>query len=350
MANRVEDDHPAIPELHALVHRSESGVTRAVVAPAWGAAVVALSVQETDWSWPVPVLEAVDLATMAAKPTSYGIPLLAPVPGRTGRDQSGRCTYRGEEYRLVPARHGFLRDLGWEIDRRSADAVVCAVEVRPDGPGPGRYGFPFHFRAEHEVRLVAGELRSRVRLTNTGDRVQPLSVGWHPYLHRAGACTLRIPAGGRWQLDGRPEPVPTGRVLEVAEQYDFRHGRPLRPEEHWDDVFTELSPDPRGNADCWLEERAGLATRGGTVDLRLRRFVRFSTAGEGERRPVRHVQLYTPPGRPALAIEPLSSPPDGLNLLAARNPRADVCELEPGASAAFEIAVGLEAAAGGGES
>ena len=104
---------PCVREVltHALVHRSENGVTRAVVAPAWGAAVVALSVQETDWSWPVPVLEAVDLATMAAKPTSYGIPLLAPVPGRTGRDQSGRCTYRGEEYRLVPTRHGFLRDL-----------------------------------------------------------------------------------------------------------------------------------------------------------------------------------------------------------------------------------------------
>ena len=94
MANRVEDDHPAIPELHALVHRSENGVTRAVVAPAWGAAVVALSVQETDWSWPVPVLEAVDLATMAAKPTSYGIPLLAPVPGRTGRDHQADHQHR----------------------------------------------------------------------------------------------------------------------------------------------------------------------------------------------------------------------------------------------------------------
>ncbi len=346
MANQDQAGHPTLPALHLLTHRSETGVTRAAVAPAWGAAVVALTVQQTDWSWPVPVLEAVDPATLAVKPTSYGIPLLAPTPGRTGRDQSGRCTYGGEEYRLVPPRHGFLRDLEWQVDRRSAEAIVCAVEVRPDGPGPGRHGFPFQFRAEHEVRLTEGELRSTVRLTNTGDRVQPLNVGWHPYLHRAGECTVRVPAAGRWQLDGRPEPIPTGRVVAVTGADDFRAGRPLRPDERWDDVFTDLGPD-HGIVECWIEERTALATRSGMAGFRLRRFVRFAADGDGERRPVRHVQLYTPPGRPALAIEPLSAPPDGLNLLAAGNPRADVCELEPGASAAFEIAVGLEAAAAG---
>lgn len=345
MANPAGD--PArIFSLHRLTQRSEAGTTRAVVAPAWGAGVVALSVQRPDWAWPVPVLEAVDVATLAAKPTSFGIPLLAPAPGRTGRDQSGLFRYRGEEYRLAPPRHGFLRNLAWEVTRRSADEIVCTVEVRPEGEGPGRYGFPYRFRAEHRVRAAPGELRSRLRLTNTGERTQPLNAGWHPYLHCEGEGTVSLPAAGRWQLDGRPEPIPTGRVLAVARDDDFRAGRRLKPDERWDDVFTDLAADAEGIAHCWVEERSRLLGRDGTETLwRLRRFVRFSTAGASEPRPIRHVQLYLPPGRRAVAIEPLSAPPDALNLLARGHERADVCELEPGESAAFEIAVGLEAEA-----
>lgn len=347
MANPA-GDHAEIGPFCLLTHRSETVITRAAVAPGWGAGVVALSVQESGWAWPVPVLEAVDAATLAAKPTSYGMPLLVPTPGRTGRDQSGRFGYRDGEYRLDPPRHGFLRGLAWEVARRSADAVTCAVEVRPEGPGPGRYGFPFEFRAEHEVRLAAGELRSCLRLTNTGGRVQPLAVGWHPYLHRGGECVVRLPAAGRWQLDGGKEPIPTGTVLAVGDDDDFREGRHLRPEERWDDVFTDLAADRSGSVDCRLEERTEVLRTDGTgARVRLVRYVRFSSTGSGGTRPVRNVQLYVPPGRPAVAIEPLSAPPDALNLLASGHPRADVCELEPGESARFEIALGLEAGPAG---
>ena len=69
-------------ELYPLVCGDDEGVTTAVVAPCWGANVLALSYQSREWAWPIPVLEAVDIASIAAKPTSYGVPILAPTPGR----------------------------------------------------------------------------------------------------------------------------------------------------------------------------------------------------------------------------------------------------------------------------
>lgn len=331
-----------------LLQATHDGVTTlAAVTPAWGANVVALSVRHRDWAWPVPVLETVDLATLAAKPTSFGMPLLAPTPGRVGRDQSGIITYRGREHRLRPSRHGFLRGLPWQVVGGGADRLVCAVEI---DPAREDRGFPFHFRAEHEVALVAGGLRSRVRLENLGSRPQPLDVGWHPYLQCSGPCRVRIPARGRWRLDGRPEPTPTGEVAPVGPEDDFRAGREVPEDEHWDDVFTDLvaDEDDGGGATSWVEQRARVrAASGEDLDLRLRRYVRVDLpAGRASPPPVAHVQLYTAPGRDAISIEPLSAPPNAINLRAQGHDRARFCEVAPGDSASFEITVGLRVADG----
>ena len=56
---------------------------------------------------------------------------------------------------------------------------------------------------------------------------------------------------------------------------------------------------------------------------------------------LRHIQLYTPPGRPAIAVEPFSSPPNALNLLAEGHEHVDVRELPPAAEASFHMALAL---------
>lgn len=326
--------------LIALSHGDANGTTAAVVAPGWGANVVALCFQAADWAWPAPILEAVDIAAIAQKPPSYGMPILAPTPGRVGRNQSGDFTYRGREYRLRPGRHGFLRSLAWEVTDRSADALTCEVEVVA-ARTLAEHGFPFHFKAEHRIELGPGRLRSRVRVTNTGDTVQPIAVGWHPYLHRAGACRVRIPAAGRWQLNDQPEPTPTGQILAVEGRDDFRLGRVVPPEEAWDDLFTDLAAED-GATTCWVEQESSvLFSDGSERALTLRRWVRLAQSEEAGACPIPHLQLFTPKGRAAISLEPLSAPPDALNLLANGHPRAGVCECLPGASAAFEVVLGL---------
>lgn len=328
--------------IYQLTAVDSAGVTGAIVVPEWGAGVFGLCYRLDGWSWPLPVLEAVDIATVATSPTSFGMPLLAPTPGRVGRSQSGEFTFEGEHFTVSPTRHGLVRQRPWRVLSASATEIVCAVEVAVEAT-PGEEAFPFRFRAEHRIQLEPGCLRSRLILENRGERAQPLNCGWHPYLHRGGPCRVKIPAGARWELDGEAEPTPTGRIVPLANGESLAHGRPLLPAEHWDDVLTDI--DFRsGAARSWIEEDESVLTRSGEMlPVRVRRFVEIPSEPEIDGRPaVRNVQLYTPPGRRAISIEPLSAPPDAINISARGHERADVCAVAPGDRVEFEITVGIE--------
>ena len=280
------------------------------------------------------------MATVALKPTSYGVPVLAPTPGAVGRNQSGFFSYAGQTYRAVPARHGLLRHLAWDVVEAGAAATRCVLSVVPPAV-TAEPVFPFELKAEYDLHLVPGGFRCSLAVENPAPRTQPLAVGWHPYLYRSGACTVHIPAESRWEIEGEKEPVPTGRILGVQGKDDFRRPRPVPLDEHWDDTFTRL---PDGPVSCWTEEELPVLTKAGdSARARVRRIVRFTTArGAGSAMPLRHIQLYTPPGRSAICIEPLSAPPDAVNLHARGIEDADVCELAPGDRVRFEAEIVAE--------
>jgi galactose mutarotase-like enzyme len=316
-----------------LVERGEAGASSAVVVPSWGANVIASSVQHPDLAWPLPLLESVDLATVALKPTSYGVPLLAPTPGGVGPDQSGVFSYKGRTYR-VPRRHGFLRNRSWEVAESSPSAITCLLNVESASHASDEY-FRFAYQARYEVHAIESGFRCALRIENTGSETQPIDLGWHPYFHRSGICTVQIPGAARWEMTGDGDPMPTGKILPIGGNDDFRKGRVVQTSEHWDDTFTDL-PEQEALT-CWMEESVPVLTKAGSRAVaRVRRAVTFRTQAGGEVRPMRHVQLYTPPSRPAICIEPLSAPPDAINLLSRQHPRADVTELAPGAHARFE--------------
>jgi galactose mutarotase-like enzyme len=170
-------------------------------------------------------------------------------------------------------------------------------------------------------------------------------VGWHPYFYRTGACTVHLPASARWELNAESEPTPTGGLAAVSGKDDFRHSRVMGTDEHWDETFTGL---PAGPVSCWTEELVPLlTTTGRTTRVRVRRLVNW-VAGEmaGGPEPMRHVQLYTPPSRNAICIEPLSAPPDAINLHARKHPQANVCELAPGEEVTYACEMRIEVTLG----
>jgi len=120
-------------------------------------------------------------------------------------------------------------------------------------------------------------------------------------------------------------------------------GRELGDEERWDHVFTDLIA-ANNLTTCSITGRERLLTKLGTVaECRISREVEIkNSSGEGdtsesETRRITNMQLYTPPGRKAVCIEPFSCPPDAINLLARGCAQADVVELAPGQEAAFEM-------------
>lgn len=324
-------------EIVELEHLGGAGVTRASVVPAWGANLVRFGYRQSEWASEISALETVDADALAASPTSFGMPLLAPTPGRVGRNQSGRFRYRGLEYAIAPSRHGMVRQAPWRVVEQGESELRLETEI--EGPAP------FHFRATHQVSLGERLLRSRVGLENIGQRMQPLNVGWHPYLRRPpGPCEVSIPAAGRWVLDDELEPTPTGEIESVgADRVFFAPPRFLESGDHWDDVFTGLEATD-GLAVCWIESEESVALDSGAERrVTVRRVVEVPT-GPADRSlaPVPHVQLYTPPGREAISIEPLSSVPDAINLAGRGVEETGLCEVPPGGRIAFEIALRLE--------
>jgi aldose 1-epimerase len=315
-------------ELHRLTHTGAAGTSTAVVAPAWGANIVGFAFHRQDLLWPISFLETVDAASLAAKPTSYGAPILAPTPGRLGTTP-GAFVFDGREYRMAQARHGFLRNLPWTVVERSPASITCAVEVEPrESLG----SFPFSFRAEHRVTVADGFLHAELSFRSTGAGDQPISAGWHPYLHRDPGCRLLIPAASRWELDTSEEPLPTGRLSPVGGASDFRGGRVLDSAEHWDVTLSDLAMAD-GVATSSLDSELSVLNAGGQrVEIAVRRVVRS---------PLANVQLYTAPGRAAIAVEPFSSPPNAVNLLAAGHTHAGVHRLRPDHAVRFAMALGL---------
>jgi galactose mutarotase-like enzyme len=110
-------------------------------------------------------------------------------------------------------------------------------------------------------------------------------------------------------------------------------------------VFTGLELESENTLDCWTEGREEIVMKDGhRAVMNVRRHVEIPACLAGsEHRPIRHVQLYTPPGRNAICLEPLSAPPNAVNLAARNNAHADLCELAPTAQALFEMRIRMEA-------
>lgn len=326
-----------------LVCQDDSGLTRASIAPTWGANVIAISYQAAEWSYPAPILEPVDPSALSASPSSYGIPILAPTPGRVGKNQSGEFTYRGKNYRIKPTRHGFLRHKSWKIQQFDSDHLICRTSVDVTNSPESKDFFPFHFNATASFQVSPAKLTCRVTLENTAQYIQPLDLGWHPYFYQLGNHVVQIPAGLVWELDSEQEPTPTGKTQEVTGLYDFRSGRQIDSSEHWDHIFTGL--DLAGDeAHCYLEEVFPVELNSGiSKNVRIRKNLWVTTEHpSGSVLPFNNIQLYTPAGRRAIALEPLSAPPDAINMHS-RQMTDCLSEVAPGEKVTFTLVLQIVA-------
>ncbi|MGH9943641.1 MAG: aldose 1-epimerase, partial [Pyrinomonadaceae bacterium] len=267
---------------------------------------------------PEDVLEPVSFADFKQKPTSYGIPILCPFPNRVS---DGHFFFGGEQFKVEPPRHGFVRDKPWRVEARGASSREGAwVKASFDAglyPEKILRQFPFPFYLEVTYRLKDARLEMETLARNAGEKTMPMGFGIHPYFRRPVAGTLTVPAGARWEL---ADSLPTGEIVNVEGTYDLR--RPANVSElKLDDIYTRLVADADGLARCVLEDKEkGVST---VVEFEVTQFP--------------HVVVYTPPApRRAICVEPNTCPTDAFNL-EARGVPSNVIALGPGESVNFKI-------------
>lgn len=234
--------------------------------------------------------------------------LLLPWPNRIA---DGRYRFGGRELQLPlsevgrgHASHGLVRWAAWRPVERGGDAVTLAYRLMAQ---PG-YPWTLDLTARYEVG--SGGLSVTVAATNRSSTTAPFAAGAHPYL-TVGAgpvdeWELTVPAATALRTDERK--IPTESVEVAGGPLDVRGGERLG-DRVLDTAYTDLDRDADG--------RATVTLRGpdGGVGLWMDDAYRW-------------VQVYSaddlPQPRMALAVEPMTAPPDAFNS------DTDVIAVEPG--------------------
>ncbi|AKE88895.1 aldose 1-epimerase family protein [Rhodococcus aetherivorans] len=242
--------------------------------------------------------------------------VLAPWPNRI---RDGHFYFDGIEHQLAltePERgnavHGFAWHRDWVLVSHNDSRIEQALDV-------GLHkGWPYQLRltATHEVGDDG--LTVTHTATNVGGYHSPFGLGVHPYVRAGDApvdeCTLRLAAGTRLPLDpGRGLPNAYSQPVEGTE-FDFTAPRPLRGVE-LEAPYSALDVDVDGRArhDLRGPDGRGVQLWAGREFAWLQVF----TAGA--------VPELEYPGRGrALALEPMTCPPDAFNL------GIDLVVLQPG--------------------
>jgi aldose 1-epimerase len=223
--------------------------------------------------------------------------LLLPWPNRIG---DGRYSFGGSEHQLPidePERgnaiHGLTRWVGWLGEPSSPARLVMRHRLL------ARPGYPHRLDLSAAYELDGSGLRVTVTAVNVGASTAPFGAGAHPYV-QAGAplidgCLLRVPASTALRTDFRS--LPAGRVPVEGTGLDFRRPRAIG-DTPLDTPYTDLLRDPDGLARVSLQAPSG------------RRVVVWCDAAH------RWLQIFSGDGlssagrRTALAIEPMTCPPD----------------------------------------
>lgn len=223
--------------------------------------------------------------------------VLVPWPNRTA---GGRWTWRGQPQQLAlsepvagNAIHGLLRHTFYRCTEHGADAVTLRAVIAPQP------GWPVPLDTAVRYAVAADGLTVTHTVRNVGADPVPFGVGAHPYLRAGDAatddCVLTLAASTVLPLE---RGLPAGPARPVDGGLDLRSGRPVRGLD-LDHAFGGCAP---ADGDTLVRHR--LSGPDGGVEL-------WADPDFG------WVQVFTPadhPGRGrALAVEPMTCPPDALN-------------------------------------
>lgn len=234
--------------------------------------------------------------------------VLVPWPNRVrdGRWTHGDATLQLDitEPERNTALHGLLQFTDYEVRERTDAAVTLAASVPP------QHGWPFFLDTWVRYELRGHGLRVTHGVTNRSTERAPWAVGSHPYLRIGSTPTeqlrLTVPAAEFYEVDERLNP--TGIASVDGTPSDLRETKVIGDLD-LDTAYRGLSPVD--GASAWLESPDG-------ARLELLQDADWD-----------YVQVFTAtPWMPvggfpktdrggergwAVAVEPMTAPPDALN-------------------------------------
>ena len=249
---------------------------------------------------------------------------LAPFPGRVAY---AKFNWNGGDYQLVNnvswaphALHGFLQNKEWKFVSFESDSEKCVATFAIDWPGAFT-GFPFPFRAVNKITFTGESYTVESSVTNIGATDLPYSEGWHPYYtlgEKINGLTMTLPESNLASLDKAD--IPTG---EFKPDLRFVGGRAIG-DEFINDCFCLNQGESTfisKNKKIFENILATVELKSDTKSLQI-----WQKVGDEQ---YNAIQIYTPPDRMSIAIEPMTAEPDTLNH------HRDLIVIKPGESRTF---------------
>lgn len=220
---------------------------------------------------------------------------LAPYPNRTA---AGNFSFNNMDYQLpldgvdpYNAIHGFVFNQPFKLEEIELydSSAICKLSYQYSGDYLG-YPFPFILHLKIQISLTTG-FAVELSMENTGDTSLPCGLGWHPYFDlqmKINELMLKLPVNKKYSVN--EQMIPTGKLDDFT---DFIELSPIGNTE-LDDCFpvhqdsengpeTILKHPEKGHLCFWTDH------------------------------PYDFLQVYTPPDRNSIAIEPMTCAPDALN-------------------------------------
>ncbi|WP_049722820.1 aldose 1-epimerase [Gilvimarinus polysaccharolyticus] len=257
-------------------------------------------INELEFATPVGVRNVIDGVVCSELPHNpgYRSAVLFPFANRL---RDGRYQFAGKSHQFAvneavtqTALHGFLYRTAANIIAEEQTATAHSVTLRYNSTAEA--GYPFAAAVELVYTLRAeGALDVELTVTNRDDCAIPVVIGWHPYYTLGcdlAECQLQTPPMQRCEIDERM--LPTG-----GHTIDERFTQSMSLTDTQLDNCFVLSADSGG------EQYVRFYSKSVGYGLELWQ----QTGAYG----MNFLQLYTPPERQSLAVEPMSGGIDALN-------------------------------------
>ena len=194
--------------------------------------------------------------------------------------------------------------------------------------------FDGHWLSDTDVRvgvtLDHDEFEMTVTATNVGKKPLPMGIGWHPYFVVPSGdrqqTRLHIPSQTRAVMNNYDDTFTTGQLVSaVGTPYDFSSpdGSPLG-NQYLDDNFSKLDYN---NKEQTISE---------LIDPKAKYGLRLVTLSQQ----IRSIQVYAPPTKNFVAIEPQFNLPDPYNKDWG-NTDTGMVVLKPGESVSWRVRLEL---------
>lgn len=221
--------------------------------------------------------------------------LLFPFPNRI---KDGQYQWQGKSYQFPikdeqnhHALHGFLHECAFDVINTETTDNQATIALRYNYQGErDYYPFPFVFNVEYQL-TTTGMFSVNIDIQNTGTSDLPMGLGWHPYfqlsdqvkdtsltmlpLTMIGVDQRMIPTGKRYAYDAFVQTKAIG--IEVLDNCF------VNEEKQYGKLVTAIS----------------------SRDFELVLWQEVATFP--------YVQLFTPPHRNSIAIEPMTCNVDAFN-------------------------------------